>query len=43
MTGCFTQIWKNSLQIKIGSKGTITKVGDYLLVFSETPDMSVRF
>ena len=42
MHGCFTQIWKNSLQIKIGPKGTITKVGDFLLVFSETPDMSVR-
>ena len=43
MTGCFTQIWKNSLQIKIGPKGTITKLGDFLLVFNETPDMSVRY
>lgn len=41
LNGCFTQIWKNSLQIKIGSKGQIIKCGDFMMLFSETPDMSV--
>ena len=41
MNGCFTQIWKNLLQVKIGPKGQITKVGDFLMVFNENPDMSV--
>ena len=42
LNGCFTQIWKNSLQVKIGTKGQITKVGDFLMVFNENPDMSVK-
>ena len=41
LNGCFTQIWKNSLQIKIGNKGQIIKCGDFMMLFSETPDMSV--
>ena len=41
LNGCFTQIWKNSLQIKIGNKGQILKIGDFMMAFSETPDMSV--
>ena len=43
LNGCFTQIWKNSLQVKIGTKGQIIKVGDFLMVFNENPDMSVIF
>ena len=41
LSGCFTQIWKNSLQVKVGSKGQIIKVGDFMMAFSESPDMSV--
>ena len=41
LNGCFTQIWKNSLQVKIGNKGHIIKSGEFSMVFSETPDMSV--
>ncbi|RNA01161.1 SOSS complex subunit B2-like [Brachionus plicatilis] len=41
LNGCFTHIWKNSLQVKIGNKGQIIKQGDFMMVFSEQPDMSV--
>ena len=41
LNGCFTQIWKNSLQVKIGNKGQILKQGEFMMLFSETPDMSV--
>lgn len=41
LNGCFTHIWKNSLQVKIGNKGQIIKQGDFMMVFSEHPDMSV--
>ena len=41
LNGCFTHIWKNSLQVKIGNKGQIIKQGDFMMVFSELPDMSI--
>ena len=41
LNGCFTQIWKNSLQVKVGNKGQIIKAGEFMLIFSELPDMSV--
>ena len=41
LTGCYTQIWKLSLQLKISTKGTLFKCGDFMMVFSEQPDMSV--
>jgi ssDNA-binding replication factor A large subunit len=41
LNGCFTQIWKNSLQVKVGGKGQIIKCGDFMMIFSELPDMSV--
>lgn len=41
LNGCFTQIWKTSMQVKIGTKGQIIKCGDFMMVFSETPDMSI--
>ena len=41
LNGCFTQIWKNSLQVKIGNKGQIIKCGEFMMIFNETPDMSV--
>ncbi|CAF0975143.1 unnamed protein product [Brachionus calyciflorus] len=41
LNGCFTHIWKNSLQVKIGNKGQIIKQGDFMMVFSENPDMSI--
>jgi ssDNA-binding replication factor A large subunit len=41
LTGCFTQIWKNSLQVKIGNKGGLTKCGEFMMIFNETPDMSI--
>jgi hypothetical protein len=41
LNACFTQIWKNSLQVKIGNKGQIIKCGDFMMIFNETPDMSI--
>lgn len=41
LNGCFTQIWKNSLQVKISNKGQIIKIGEFMMVFNENPDMSV--
>ena len=41
LNGCFTQIWKNSLQVKISNKGQIIKCGDFMMVFNETLDMSI--
>jgi ssDNA-binding replication factor A large subunit len=41
LTGCYTQIWKLSLQLKISTKGTLFKCGDFMMIFSEQPDMSV--
>lgn len=41
LTGCFTQIWKNTMQVKLGGKGQIIKCGEFMMVFSETPDMSI--
>jgi hypothetical protein len=41
LSGCFTQIWKNSLQIKVGNKGLITKVGEFMMIFNDQPDMSI--
>ena len=41
LSGCFTHIWKNSLQIKVSTKGQITKCGDFMMVFNELPDMSI--
>lgn len=41
LSGCFTQIWKNTMQVKIGGKGQIVKCGEFMMVFNETPDMSV--
>jgi hypothetical protein len=39
--GCFTQVWKNSLQVKISNKGQIIKCGDFMMTFNESLDMSV--
>ncbi len=41
LNGCFTQIWKNCLQVKISNKGQVIKIGEFMMVFNETPDMSV--
>ena len=41
LTGCYTQIWKLSLQLKISTKGALVKCGDFMMVFSEQPDMSI--
>jgi ssDNA-binding replication factor A large subunit len=41
LNGCFTQIWKNSLQVKISNKGQVIKIGEFMMVFNESPDMSV--
>ena len=41
LNGCFTQIWKSSLQVKVGNKGQIIKVGEFMLCFQEHPDMSI--
>lgn len=41
LNGCFTQVWKNSLQVKISNKGQVIKIGDFMMVFNETPDMSI--
>ncbi len=41
LNGCFTQIWKNSLQVKVGNKGQIIKVGEFMMIFNEVPDMSI--
>lgn len=41
LNGCFTQIWKATLQIKVSTKGQIVKIGEFMMVFSEFPDMSV--
>jgi hypothetical protein len=41
LNGCFTQIWKVSLQVKVSTKGQIVKIGEFMMVFSEFPDMSV--
>ena len=41
LNGCFTQIWKNCLQVKISNKGQIIKCGDFMMIFNETPDMSI--
>lgn len=29
------------MQVKIGGKGQIVKCGEFMMVFSETPDMSI--
>lgn len=29
------------MQVKIGGKGQITKCGEFMMVFNETPDMSI--
>jgi ssDNA-binding replication factor A large subunit len=41
LNGCFTQIWKSSLQVKVGNKGQIIKVGEFMMIFNEMPDMSI--
>lgn len=41
LNGCFTHIWKNSMQVKVGNKGQIIKQGDFMMVYSENPDMSI--
>jgi hypothetical protein len=41
LNGCFTQIWKVSLQVKVSTKGQIVKIGEFLMVFNELPDMSI--
>lgn len=41
LNGCFTQIWKVSLQVKVSTKGQIIKVGEFMMVFNELPDMSI--
>jgi ssDNA-binding replication factor A large subunit len=41
LNGCFTQIWKISLQVKVSNKGQIIKVGEFMMVFNELPDMSI--
>ena len=41
LNGCFTQIWKNSLQVKISNKGQVIKIGEFMMVFNENPDMSI--
>jgi ssDNA-binding replication factor A large subunit len=41
LTGCYTQIWKLSLQLKISTKGALVKCGEFMMVYSEQPDMSL--
>lgn len=41
LTGCFTQIWKLQMQLKVHPKGSITKTGEFMMIFSEQPDMSI--
>lgn len=41
LNGCFTQIWKNSLQVKISNKGQIVKCGDFMMIFNDSLDMSI--
>lgn len=41
LNGCFTQVWKNSLQVKISNKGQIIKCGEFMMTFNESLDMSV--
>jgi ssDNA-binding replication factor A large subunit len=41
LNGCFTQIWKSSLQVKVGNKGQIIKIGEFCMTFSDLPDMSI--
>ena len=41
LNGCFTQVWKNSLQVKISNKGQIIKCGDFMMTFNESLDMSI--
>ncbi len=41
LQNCFTQIWKQQLQLKLSSKGSIVKYSEFMLLFSELPDMSI--
>ena len=41
LSGCFTQIWKASLQLKVSAKGSLVKFSDFMMVFNEQPDMSI--
>jgi ssDNA-binding replication factor A large subunit len=41
LTGCFTQIWKLQMQLKVHPKGSITKTGEFMMIFNEQPDMSI--
>jgi ssDNA-binding replication factor A large subunit len=41
LNNCFTQIWKNQLQVKVSAKGSIVKCGEFMMIFSEQPDMTI--
>lgn len=36
----YTSLWKGCLTLYTGEKGEVTKVGEFCMVFSETPNMS---
>lgn len=40
LNGCYTQIWKSSLQLKISTKGSLVKCGEFMMIYADTPDMS---
>jgi len=41
LQNCITQVFKNSLCVKLGRSGGIARVGEFLMEFSEEPDMSI--
>ncbi|CAF0734881.1 unnamed protein product [Didymodactylos carnosus] len=41
LTNCITQVFKNSLCIKLGRLGSIQRTNDFLMDFSDEPDMSI--
>jgi ssDNA-binding replication factor A large subunit len=36
LNNCFTQIWKNQLQLKVSAKGSIMKCGEFMMIFNGT-------
>lgn len=37
----YTSIWKGALTVYTGKVGEITKVGEFTMIFSEMPNMSL--
>jgi len=37
---CYSVLFKNCLTLYVGKFGSLTKIGEFCMVFSETPDMS---